>query len=149
MNKQRKTYILLAAVIIIWSIVGFQIFGYLNSGEEELTEVNYKKFTPKQGKEKELYTVATHGRDPFLGRYNQPKKKIVRTVKKEKEPIIFPRIQYKGFIKNKNKKLFILTINGAQKILQIGQVFNDVRVVSGNNREVTLKYKGEVKSFSK
>ncbi|CAL2063770.1 hypothetical protein [Tenacibaculum sp. 190524A05c] len=149
MNKQRKTYILLAAVIIIWSFVGFQFLGYLESDDEVLSEVAYKKFVPKKAKDKELYKVETHDRDPFLDKYNKPKKKIKFIPKKKKDPVIFPQIRYKGSINNNGKLLFIVTINGSQKIVKLNQVVNEVEVVSGDNKEIKVKYKGEVKIFKK
>ncbi len=149
MNKQRKTYILLAAVVVIWSFVGFQFLGYLESDNEVLSNVDYKKFVPKEAKKKELYKVTTHARDPFLGKYNRPKNKVKFVPKKKKDSVAFPQIRYKGTINNNGKLLFIIAINGAQHIVKLNQTINELQVVSGNTKEVKIKCKGEVKTFSK
>lgn len=149
MNKQRKTYILLVAVIIIWSIVGFQFLGYLNPDEEIPEEVQHNKFVPKATQEKEKYRVSPHERDPFLGKYNKPKKVVKRAIKVEKEPVHFPQILYKGVITSGNKQLFIITVNGEQKVIRLNQSVNDLKVISGNAKEIKIKYKGEVKTYLK
>ncbi len=147
MNKQRKTYILLVIVIIIWSIVGFQFLGYMDSGNDLPEEIPYNEFVPKKAKEKELYTVSTHERDPFLDKYSKPKKKVKRKVVIPQEPIIFPSILFKGIIKNGKKELFIIEVNGAQNVFKINQVINEVQVITGTSKEIKIKYKGEIRTF--
>ncbi|AUC13864.1 hypothetical protein BTO06_01270 [Tenacibaculum sp. SZ-18] len=147
MNKQRKTYILLVAVIIIWSIVGFQFLGYVDSENELPEEIPYEKFVPKEAKEKELYTVSTHERDPFLDKYSRPKKVIRRKEVVPKEPIIFPSILFKGIIKNGDKKLFIIEVDGVQQVFKINKVINEVQVISGTSKKIEIKYKGEIQTF--
>lgn len=147
MNKQRKTYILLVVVIIIWSIVGFQFFGYMDSGNESPEEREYEKFVPKKTKEKELYTVSAHKRDPFLDKYSKSRKKVKRKVVTPQEPIIFPSILFKGIIKNGKKELFIIEVNGVQNVFKINQKIKEVQVITGTRKEIKIKYKGEIRTF--
>lgn len=150
MKKQQKTYILLTVVILIWSVVIFQFLGYLSSEEEYSTEINYKKFRPKPIQEKEVYKVAVHDRDPFLDTYKTKQKKVARkTPIKAKEVINFPRIHYIGTVKNGRSSSFIISINGSQHIMKLKAMVNDVKLISGNSKEIKLLYKGTYKTITK
>ncbi|WP_299627658.1 hypothetical protein [uncultured Tenacibaculum sp.] len=150
MKKQQKTYLLLALVIIVWSIVIFQFFGYVNENEQVLPEVNYANFKPNKFTKKESYKVSVHNRDPFLGTYRVVKKATPKNKKvRKKEPIIFPQIKYKGIIVNGNSKSFIVAIDGRQKIMKLGVKTNDVKLVSGSKKEIKILYKGSYKTIKK
>ncbi|WP_075343325.1 hypothetical protein [Tenacibaculum agarivorans] len=149
MKKQQKTYILLVVVILIWSVVGFQFFGYLNAHTEDIPEINYKKFTPKATQKKERYKVAEHTRDPFLDKYKSVAKKKTTSNRKKVSTIPFPNTSYQGIVMNKNSKSFIVTINGNQHIMKTGSVINGVKLVSGNSNTIRLRYQGQTKTVTK
>ncbi|CAM1344626.1 hypothetical protein [Tenacibaculum amylolyticum] len=150
MKKQQKTYILGVVVVIVWGIVGYQIFSYANPESEEIAEIDYQKFRPKENKEKELYTVSVHERDPFLDTYKAPPKKKKGNYKpKPKTTIAFPNIVYNGMVANGNTKSFIVTINGAQQIMNRGGVANEVKLLSGTLSKIKIRYKGVTKTIVK
>ncbi len=146
MLKQKKTLILLVAVLVVWGIIGFQIFSYLNPEEEELQEISIEEFSPIVKKQKETYQVKIHKRDPFLGKLLIKPKTVKRPIVK-KDPIIFPSIQYNGIVESNKKKAFVLTVNGQQKVLNKGQTFNEVKLIRGTSKEVLLSYKGKRQTF--
>ena len=146
MLKNKKTPILLIAVLIVWGIIGFQIYRYLNPDEEKLQEISIEEFKPIAKKQQETYQVKIHERDPFLGKLLVKPKKITRTIVK-KTPITFPNVLYNGIIESTKKKTFIMTINGQQKEISIGQTFNEVTLLKGSSREVLLRYKGKKQIF--
>ena len=74
MNKQQKTYGLLIAVLVIWGLIGHQIYTRLNPSPPELkTFTAQSTFKKQQANENSFYEVKTEYRDPFLGKF--PKKK--------------------------------------------------------------------------
>lgn len=145
MKKQYKTYILIVAVLIVWGIIGVQIFNYLNPKEEALPTIESKQKVFRKKKEhKESYTVKTHQRDPFLGKLLV--KPVVKRTKKKAAPVVFPPIQYHGIIESGKKKSFIVSINGVQSVLKAGQTINEVRLLSGNKKQISIRYKGTNKA---
>ena len=146
MLKQKKTLILLTAVLVVWGIIGLQIYGYLNPDEEKLQEISTEQFNLVAKKQKETYQVKIHERDPFLGKLLIKQKKVRKTIVK-KEPIIFPNILYNGIIESNKKRAFIITINGQQKEVRKGQTSNEVTLINGSAKEVLLRYKGKKQVF--
>ena len=145
MKKQHKTYILIAAVVIVWGVIGFQFFNYLTPNEEKSSRtVSKQNIVRKKVKKKENYVVKRHARDPFLGKLlTTPIKKTKR--KKVAEPVSFPSIIYHGIIESSKKRSFIISINGNQSILKAGQVINDIKLLSGSKKEIKISYKGNNK----
>ncbi len=151
MKKQQKTYILLAISCIVWGIIGVQIYGYLNPESEKQELTQYQKFTPEKTQEKEIYVVNTHDRDPFLDRYKQTKlkKRSTKKTKKKHTKTRFPKIIYNGIVINKKSKSFIVTVKNQQQIMKIGDVFNDIKLISGNSKEIKVKHQDEVNIITK
>ncbi|WP_440881313.1 hypothetical protein [Tenacibaculum sp. C7A-26P2] len=148
MLKQKKILLLLVTVLIVWGIIGFQIFSYLNPEEEIFKEPSVATFKPIVKQAKETYVVKKHRRDPFLGKLLIQPKKIKKVIRK-KEPINFPTIVFNGLVESNRKKTFVLTINGEQKIVKVGQVFKEVKLLKGTASEVLLSYKGKRKLYKK
>lgn len=144
MEKKHKTYILLGAVLIVWGIIGFQIINYLSPTEEEIPVVTYEEYKSEIKKERELYSVKIRDRDPFLGEIITKPKHII-TVKKKKEPVVFPKILYNGIVESGQNKAYIITINDKQEIVKINQVINGIKLLKGTSKEITFLYKGEKK----
>ncbi len=148
MLKQKKILLLLVTVLIVWGIIGFQIFSYLNPEEEIFKEPSVATFKPIVKQAKETYVVKKHRRDPFLGKLLIQPKKIKKVIRK-KEPINFPTIVFNGLVESNRKKTFVLTINGEQKIVKVGQVFKEVKLLKGTASEVLLSHKGKRKLYKK
>lgn len=146
MKKQHKTYILLIAVLIVWGIIGFQIFNYLNPQEEELPAIVGKQQSfGKMKLQKETYTVQKHSRDPFLGKMLV--KSVVKHKKKKATPVVFPNLTYHGLIESGKRRSYIVSVNGVQSVLRIGQKINDIKLLSGNKKEIRVHYKGTTKKI--
>lgn len=146
MEKKKKRYLLLGAVLIIWGLIGFQIFQYLTPKEEKLISSKVTDYSPtiKQTKKKG-YTISEYIRDPFLGGIY--KKKTRKTPVKSK-PMVFPTITFNGMVKGDKQKTFIITVNNQQEVLKVGQVFQEVKLVKGNSKEIKIRYKGNYKTIS-
>ncbi len=150
MNKQQKTYLLLIAVLVIWSMIGYQIYFRLNPSTPEFeTGSIQKKFQRQQAIEQSFYDLTPVYRDPFLGGF--PKKKIVRkkTVVSKKSTIPFPNVQYNGMIRGNSRKSYILTVNGKQEIIKLGEVFQGVKLLRATKSEVRVKFEKETKTIVK
>ena len=151
MTKQQKTYALLVAVLIIWGLIGYQIFNQLNPKEELSTTFVTQKYQPKALKKVVAYELQNNYRDPFLGKLPNSTKAIVqKKAKKERKKNTkkkkFPRVVYNGIVEGASQ-LFVITINDNQENFTINQTINDVTLIEGNEAEITLSFDDEVKTF--
>lgn len=153
MGSKLKTYILLALVLGIWGGIAYKIFSGLNPEQESTPSQNFNVAFKKPEVTKTVkFDIKPLSRDPFLGTLliQRPPKKI------KKKTLVKPKtqwlpIQYNGVIQKDDGsvKLYIISINGQQRILKKNQSFKDVTVIKGSNNEVTLQFKGEKKTFNK
>ncbi|WP_272149621.1 hypothetical protein [Tenacibaculum aiptasiae] len=147
MTKQQKTYLLLAAVILIWGIIGYQFFNQFSSNTPEVTTASSFEFVPKKITKQEAYTVKADYRDPFLGKLpSDKKKKVIVRKKAPKTNIPFPNITYNGVIEGGSKS-FILTINGMQEEMSIGQTLHKVTLKKANSSKAVVVFNSVSKTI--
>ena len=148
MNKQQKTYGLLIAVLVIWGLIGYQIYTRLNTSTPELNAftVHQSTFKKQQANENSFYEVKTEYRDPFLGKFPK-KKETIKRVLKPKQIVTFPNVIYNGIIQG-NTKSYILTINNKQKLIKLGQELLGVKLLNANSKQVVVKFQGIKKTIS-
>lgn len=147
MTKQQKTYILLLIVIVVWGIIGYQIFNQLNNQEDSISLKKEKLvYIPKERIEHKNYSVKANYRDPFLGKLPVNKKR--KTKKIVKETIPFPSVIYNGIIDGGAKKSYIITVSGKQEILKPNTSFKGVTLLNATNKSATVKFKGVIKKIA-
>ncbi|MDC9722880.1 MAG: hypothetical protein PSN34_08905 [Urechidicola sp.] len=150
MKNKKNIYFLIPAVLLIWGIIGYRIVRSINPPQPNATtQVAITDFKPKEVVVSKPYSINANYRDPFLGTMATNKKKVKRVV--QKKPVVFPSVQYVGFVAPIGKKkspVFILKINGQQELLKKRETAQELQLVSGNQKEVVLKYKGIKKTFS-
>ncbi|WP_299118252.1 hypothetical protein [uncultured Tenacibaculum sp.] len=151
MKKQQKTYFLLAGVLAIWGIIGYQIFNQLNTEEITISVNNDNfKYIPKERIEVKKYNIKGNYRDPFLGKSFFNKKKKVKSLNvKEKKLLPFPNVVYNGIIQGSKKKSYIITVNGKQEIIKINQTFQNITLLQANNKEIKVRFNNIIKKIPK
>lgn len=96
----------------------------------------------------EKFSITRVNRDPFLGTIERPKTLDKgKNVKKKK--LTWKPIDYLGMITNNANKdrVFILSINNKQVLLKRGHIHDSVKVIRGDSKKITLKYRGNTKNF--
>ncbi len=150
MKNKTKTYILLALVLSIWGAIGFKIVEAVNPSEANTTAQNFDvSFSPQINSEIDTFSIETVNRDPFLGTLTT-KRKIVNTVPKPKTIVWKPIIYHGNISKNDAKKnIFIVSIDGKQYLMKLGQTISDIKLVRGDTKKIVVVYKGHRKSILK
>ena len=150
MKKQQKTYMLLAAVLFIWGVIGVQIYLRINPVEPELqATVANVFFEKKRVVENTSYQLKKEYRDPFFGKFPVKKKKKKPKIVKKEVQKNFPNVVYNGLIKGVKDNTYVLTINGKQQILKKGTVVDGIKIVKASSDEVTLLFESQQKVFEK
>ena len=109
-------------------------------------------FNPKTNTVVDTFSIQISKRDPFLGTLLVKKKPIKRTSKKtiKKEVISIPLLYHGSVSKQDSKtKVFIVSINGQQHLMKLGQTINEVTLIKGNSKDIVVTYKGLKKTIQK
>lgn len=152
MNSKTKTYVLLAAVLVVWGIIGFRILDVLNPEPKIIAKADSFEMFKPQSQDKEVrFEISLMDRDPFLGKsYVKSKPKPSVRKKQVKETFIWPTITYHGVISNSSSEaLFIVTINGVQQILKKGQSYQDILIKKASKEAIQVVFKNRKKSIQK
>lgn len=136
---------LLVVVLGIWGIIGYKVYSALNP---ELPKIIPNKNPNKNFKmvpkaKKDTFSITMVKRDPFLGTIYSPKKQS----KKSKSPIVktpkenIPQVTYHGNITKQDGKarIFVISVNGKQHLLKIGQKTKDLTLLNGNSKEIFVR----------
>lgn len=153
MKNKTRTYLLLAAVLAIWGIIGFKIVTTLNpEAPEAKKQDEMVVFTPKSHTVKDTFSIHPTQRDPFLGTlYVKKQESTTPRITTPKEAFVWIPILYHGTVSKQDskEKLYILSINGQQHIMKIGQEIQEVKLIKATNTEILVSYKGQRKMVSK
>uniref|UniRef100_UPI00404B2F29 hypothetical protein n=1 Tax=Gelidibacter sp. TaxID=2018083 RepID=UPI00404B2F29 len=149
MKTKGKTYLLLAAVLGIWGIIGYKIISAFNPEIPEVApqEVSVA-FNPKPQTAIDTFTVQLVDRDPFLGTLQTKDKNTIpsnyRAVPKD---TLWPQIRYGGMVKRQNtaEQIFVITINNQEHLVKKGQSVEEVKLLQGTAKNITVRYKNKQK----
>jgi len=150
MKKEKKTYLLLAVVLVIWGVLAFQIFKAVNPSEEVVPVFTTTQKTDLIKLEKrDTFSIVANYRDPFLG--TLPKSSIPKKKERQSKKEVVPEkdIRYTGFIteSKSGNKVFFISIEGVQQMLSKNQEFNGVKLISGDGNKVKVKYSGKIRTI--
>lgn len=150
MQSKTKTYILLASVLGIWGVIGYKIISTLNPETPELASTAFNtSFTPKVTTTLDTFSIQATERDPFLGTLYTKKRLITKSTKKVE--VVWLPIVYHGSVTQQasGNKIFVISINGEQHLMKLGQTIKEIKLLRANANEITLSYKGERKKIKK
>ena len=152
MKSKTKTYLLLVLVLAIWGAIGYQILSAVNPEKEKVVNQDFvATFSPKTEMKIDTFSIETANRDPFLGTLlvKKTSKKIGSKLKQP--PLVWKPITYHGNISNQNKKavVYVISIEGHQYLMKIGQIVKEIKLINGTNKQVQLSYKGIIKTITK
>ena len=152
--KNKGTYILVPLVIIIWAVIGYRLFKYLNADKVEIHEAKkaelhilQQNFTP------DTFSILANYRDPFLNVNNTPAR-VHKTVGPLSKPVVksdkpWPAIAYHGLIKNDalNRAYAMISINNKLKNLAVNDEFDGVQVINMNRDSICVSFNMERRTF--
>lgn len=153
MKSKVKTYLLLIAVLSIWTIIGFKIVSTLNPDIPKISQQeDMIAFTPKNNIVADTFSIQPSERDPFLGTLVAKKQESSKpTTKTPKEALVWMPIVYHGTVSKQDskEKICVISIDGQQHIMKMGQDMNGVKLVRATNTEILVSYKGARKTIPK
>lgn len=164
MEKRIRNRILYVTVAGLWSVAIYRTWkNYEVKTESETnTVVNMPPVSPLQF-QKDSFELILPESDPFLKEGWTPvvAVNVVKTEKPERseeptvvvapQPKIWPRVEYYGFVKNRNQNstLCLLKIDGRQLQLSQGEKHDGLLVLKTFRDSVQLLFEGEQKTVRK
>lgn len=162
MKSKKSIYILLPLVLLIWGILGYRLFSFFGNDETEVQENSNFQVQNIDYKAPDSIKIVVDYRDPFTGKLssgnnNENTNSVIRKPKSENTILekqeIKPVIVYRGLVsdtKDKNK-VFMFSVDNKTYLLERGQTENDIKVISGDAKQITLliNKKKEVVAISK
>ncbi|GGI57738.1 hypothetical protein [Winogradskyella haliclonae] len=147
MKTKKKTYLLLVVVISVWGTIAYKIIAAYSEDMPEINTPNLALHTDyKLEYAKDTFSIQPLERDPFLGTIYKPKAQSKSVVKKQKE-VLWKPIEYLGVIANERDKIFIISIANKQTLFKTGQQLDSIKLIRGNKKYITLRYKHQNKTF--
>lgn len=144
MRHRKTTVVLSIALIMVWGWVTYRIVSFTGAGKPERVVEPGDVDTAALNELK--YHLLLDYEDPFLGNIGEKEKKGVDNRERGSQRKIMvlaekpvndlrkadrlPDIQYKGIVRNHNRETGILFIHGKERLLQAGDVFDDVLIAS-------------------
>ena len=130
-------------------MIGYKIWSGLSPDITETAIAEYNmSFNPKKAKTIDTFSVQTLERDPFLGTLSKPNNVVKRSAPNQKpiETELLPSITYNGMLKKQSAsdQVFVVNINASQFLLKKGQTADSVKLVNGNDKEISIKYRNKL-----
>jgi len=145
-----KTYILLSIITLNIAYVVYQATYDSENPDKAATVSANENFTiDSENTKNKTFDLLPLTKDPFLGTLRKKtissQKKKINTTKEK----LWPTITYSGVVaSNKNtSKIFIITIDGQQVLLSKGEVFQDIKVISGTAKHIQVRFQGVTKKI--
>ncbi|TAI48499.1 hypothetical protein [Flagellimonas allohymeniacidonis] len=150
MGKNIKTYILLGVVLIIWGVIAYRIFATLSPEPQKQNSFVAKSYAPMEMAARDTFSIKADYRDPFLGTLTSSKPKKTPQAKVVKREIPSIDVRYTGSMYNSStkKRIYFVTINGQQHLLEKGRSVAKITLVRGSEGSITYRYHGVLKKVS-
>ncbi|MEP2936725.1 MAG: hypothetical protein ABJM06_10020 [Gilvibacter sp.] len=157
MNKSRINKILIVALTLIWSFVGYSFFWPKSIAETPLQNTEMALETTVKTKAKDQFVLQPLDRDPFLNARTKPRKKIESIPKDRPKSspkntkTIWPNIAYFGFVKSNNQSapLVLLKIDNRLKRLRQGERFEEILIKKVYRDSIQIQFGNESKVYAK
>ena len=159
MKEKQKIIVLVPLVILIWGYAIYALIG-VSGGDKVETSSKFLIEMPDDLKlSADSFVLVLNYKDPFLKGINyrssfvsqneikQQASSITKPIKKIASSIVWPKLIYKGTIKNKNsnKLIAVLEINGNEALLKEGEEYQSVTLLAVLNDSIYLAFEKEKK----
>lgn len=146
MNK-KKTYALLILVFGVWGTIAYKVISAFSDDTPEIVAPNLALNTDyKLEYTKDTFSIQLIDRDPFLGTVYKPKIESKPMVKQQKK-VLWKPVEYLGLIANGEDQIFIVSVASKQSLFKKGQQLDSIKLIRGNKKQITLRYKHQNKTF--
>lgn len=159
MDKKKLNTILIIAVACIWGILLYKfITPYFTETEAQYLAEIPPEMPLAKIRKKDTVELDFPERDPFLGKTIRPKtntvsprKKVAKRLPKVTQPVLWPKIEYLGFVKSSSNKsrLGLVRIDGKLHRVKSNAEVNGIKINSITNDALVISNGKEERSFKR
>lgn len=135
--------------MLIWGVLGFKIVKTISPKNHQAPKNEVvDQFRPLEIAKRDTFSILANYRDPFLGIMPIPKSPKKKSLKTNTNFTKVPdkKILYTGYITESTtkNKIFFISIDGQQHMMEVKDIIDDVRLLSGSTKKVMVKYNGKI-----
>lgn len=159
MDKLKNQYILVTAVIVIWSIIGYQLFKAINPDEPVISYSSTKASIDNDTLQEINFELLANYRDPFgvakkgaaLPKVSIP---VVNAPVKMNTPSVsvdWKALTFQGVVENNNSRSKVALVAGFGKsvLVKEGESIQDFKIISIWKDSILVESAGITKVFYK
>lgn len=166
MKSKKFRYLLVLLVIIVWSLIFYRIYNYVDDQKDFIPDYSEQKLPQDKLSMNDTFSIIANYRDPFLetGNYsersintviqnniNNPIKIQNNNVSANNASLRWPSIVFGGIVVNKgsNKTVGLIKLNQIQYIVQVKQIIENIEVLKIYNDSIIVQLSSEIKTIKK
>ena len=157
--KKKLNFFLIGLLIIIWGSVIYKYFGKKEGNENlNFAELPLAKQNIRIDKTKDTFKLEFSGRDPFLNtkpitrpalKTTQSNTIAKKTNKKTATNVMWPKIEYYGFVKSNNSKseLVVIKINSRLHKVRENQEIDELKITETSSDSIEIEFQKKKRFF--
>jgi hypothetical protein len=159
MKNKKMTYVLGAAVLVLWGLIIRMVITWANGNGDDTVPVTSSKLVKEPDNDYALPKDTTHlmlnYRDPFgLVKFRDTSEAPVKSVRLKATPLKLQKpafnwtfITYSGYIHNpaSRKLIALVSINGKNVMLSEGDIKEQVKLIKNMRDSIKISYNGQTK----
>ena len=156
MTPKAMRYVLLAAVVVVWSLILYKVLRAVDN-DAPLPATNNKSIKTITSSQEDTFSLLANYNDPFLAPdmmyaddmvFPQSKGEVDTAPRKTPPPpevIDISFIRYIGMIQNTTRKVkaAVLIIRGKEILMTEGQTAENITVLNISKSGITIRYKNK------
>lgn len=156
MSKSTLNKVLIISLLIIWSVVGYQLISSFFGKNEinfNLPPMAVENLDFKT-ENKDVFDLPDISRDPFLGKRTIPKKEASLNISHQRRLEVkkpWPSIEYYGYVRGENSSshLVLLKINANLERIRKGHQINGLYIKEIYKDSILIVFENEKRIFFK
>ena len=147
MKKKLMVGALSAAVLLVWGLIGFRVWGILKPHEEQRSYDLNVNTLPARPIVRD--TLLLNYRDPFLDKVMKMEKTNVLPVRVTTHKRPAPQMSYKGMMRGRDgKRKALIQVGSELESIAVGESVEGARVIAMDSECVTVRWEGETLKFN-
>lgn len=165
MKSKRIRYLLVFLVIIVWSVIFYRIYNYVDDENDFIPGFSEQKLQCDTSNVNDTFSIQANYRDPFLETGNYNENNSVKPIHNNADNVVkiqntnlpvnallrWPPIVFGGIVVNKksSQAVGLIKLNQVQYIVHAKQIIENIEIITIYNDSITVRFADEIKTIKK
>lgn len=158
-SNKKIVYLLVVVFVLVWGYIFYKIYDYLSPDDQPQQTFQNHVISDTTSTEKSFHVLSLNYKDPFLGKQKMINRNQINSQnkKKDKPPlpiktaktVKWPKIEYKGTIRDNNEKkeIAFIKINDKYHFIKQKEIIDNVAVEEIFKDSIYINFENERKVF--